>query len=182
MDYLVLDVETKNTFFDVGRENIDKLEISVVCVYSYNQNKYLSFDEYQMPELAELLKNSNMIIGFCSNRFDIPVINNHCGIDLFKIPRIDLLEEIEVRLGRRISLNLLAKVNLGVEKTGHGLDAPILYREGKISELKEYCQNDVKITKDLYELAKKQGFLLVPDKLTGEDVRVEFEPASLSLV
>lgn len=181
MDYLIIDIETKNTFFDVGRDNVNALEVSVVCIYSYKHGKYFSFDEHHLKEAGEMLKSSNVIIGFSINRFDLPVLAKHYDFDLFSISRIDLLEEIEIRMGRRISLNLLAKTNLGVGKNGRSLDAPILYKAGKMEELAAYCINDVKITKDLYELAKKQGYLLVPNKETKFLDRVDFDPAALVL-
>lgn len=180
MNKVVIDIETKNTFFEVGRDNTDALEVSAVCIFSYKHNKMFSFDEHHLKEAGEMLKEASTIVGFSINRFDLPVLKKHFDFDLFSIPRIDLLEEIEMRLGRRISLNLLAKTNLGVEKSGNSLDAPILYKDGKMKELMEYCANDVKITRDLYDLAKKQNYLLIPNKLTAEVDRVEFEPLSLS--
>ena len=177
MDHIVIDIETKNTFFDVGRDNFQALDTSMVCIYSYSQDKYFSFDEHQLQELGEFFKDDNLIIGFSINRFDIPVLNKHYPFDLFSLPRYDLLDEIELQLGRRISLNKLAKTNLGVQKTGHGLDAPILYREGKIDELRDYCLNDVKITKELYDLAKKQGYLWVPKRDSDEMEKAIFDVA-----
>ena len=69
---------------------------------------------------------------------------------------------------------MLAKTNLGTGKNGLSLEAPNLYRDGKMEELKNYCLNDVKITKDLYELAKKQGYLTVP-RGSREAVRVPLD-------
>lgn len=174
MDHIVIDIETKNTFFDVGRDNFDALDTSMVCMYSYAQDKYFSFDEHQLKEAGEFLKNSSLIVGFSINRFDIPVLNRHFNFDLFSMERFDILDEIELQLGRRISLNRLAKTNLGIEKTHHGLEAPILYKDGKIDELREYCLNDVKITKELYDLAKKQGYLLVPQRDSDEFEKAVF--------
>jgi DEAD/DEAH box helicase domain-containing protein len=176
MDKLVIDIETKNSFADVGGQaNITDLQISFVGVYSYNQDKFLSYTEHQLPELTDLLKKAGLIIGFASNRFDIPVLNHHCKIDLFSLPRIDLLEEVELALGQRISLDILARTNMNVGKThSSGLEAIRLYEEGKLDELREYCLNDVKITRDLYELAKKQGHLLVPHRTTGEMSKAYF--------
>lgn len=174
-DTLVIDIETKNTFADVGgQENIRDLEISFVGIYSYNQDKYLGFYENQLDEAAKLLQNAGLIVGFSINRFDIPVLTKHCKFDLFAVPRLDLLDEIELLLGQRVSLDVLAKTNLNMGKTHHSLEAIRLYKEGKMDELRDYCLNDVKLTKDLYELAKKQGHLLVPKKITGELVKAHF--------
>ena len=182
MNTIVIDIETKNTFFDVGMDNFNDLEVSLIGIYSYGQNRYFSFEEHQIKEAGEMIKNSSLIVGFSINRFDIPVLKKHYDFDLFSIPRFDLLDEIEMKLGRRISLNKLAKINLGTEKTHHSLEAPILYKDGKIDELKDYCLNDVKITKDLYDLAKKQGHLLVPIKGTDESEKMPFDFTNLALL
>jgi DEAD/DEAH box helicase domain-containing protein len=174
-DTVVIDIETKNTFLDVGRDNFAGLEISLVGLYSYNQDKYFAFEEHQLDEVGNILKNSELIVGFAISRFDLPVMAKHFDFDLFAIPRIDLLDEIESATGKRIGLDLLAQTNLGVGKTGRGLEAANLYKEGKMEELKKYCLNDVKITKELYDLAKTQGHLLVPQKNQDRPIKVCFD-------
>ena len=176
MDKLVLDIETKNSFADVGgQSNINKLEVSFVGVYSYDQDKYLSFFENDLDKLGPLLQKAGMLIGFSMNRFDLPVLEKHCKFNLFALPRLDLLDEIELALGHRISLDILAKTNLGIGKThSTGLEAIRLYKEGKLDELEYYCLNDVKITKELYDLAKKQGHLMVPSRNSEEAEKAQF--------
>ena len=176
MDKLVIDIETKNSFADVGgQENLKKLDASFVGVYSYNQNKYLSFFENQFEELGKLLKTTGLIIGFSINRFDIPVLEKYFDFDIWGVKRLDLLEEVEMNFGHRVSLDILAQTNLGIGKTSHGLEAIKFYQEGNLETLEKYCLNDVKITKDLYELVKKQKHLLIPRKFTGELVKVDLE-------
>ena len=176
MDKIVFDIETKNSFADVGGQgNLKKLDASFVGVYSYNQNKYLSFFENQFAELGELLKKTGLLIGFSSKRFDIPVLEKYFKFDINKIHHVDLLEEVELNFGRRISLDILAKTNLGIGKTNHGLEAIKFYKEGDLASLEKYCINDVKITKELYELAKKQGHLMIPERTTGELVKVSLD-------
>ena len=80
--------------------------------------------------------------------------------------------------GQRVSLSKLAEANLGVGKARHGSEAAALYRNGQMEELKAYCLNDVRLTKELYDLFRRQRHLLVPDKLTGETVTVQFSPQS----
>jgi DEAD/DEAH box helicase domain-containing protein len=176
MDKLVIDIETKNTFADVGGpENIHKLDVSFVGVYSYNKNQYFSFFENELDKLAPMLQSAGLIIGFSSNRFDLPVLKKHFKFNIMSLESLDILEEIEEKLGHRISLNELAYANLKVNKTAHGLEAIKFYKEGRLEELKNYCLNDVKITKDLYDLGLKQGHLLVPQRTTGEFVKAEFD-------
>ncbi|MBI1960812.1 MAG: ribonuclease H-like domain-containing protein [Candidatus Liptonbacteria bacterium] len=174
MDKLVFDIETKNFFDDpdVGPGNMDALKISVVGAYSYAQDAYFCFDETQFEEMKTLFRNATTLIGFSSNRYDIPVLNRYVDVDLWKKERVDLLEEVEYALGRRVSLNSLAKTNLGVGKTGHGSQAIALYKEGRIEELKAYCLQDVKLTKALYDIAQRDRQLLVFDREENKNVTV----------
>jgi len=163
MDTLVIDIETKNTFGDVGgKEFLDKLEVSVVGVYSYATASYRCFEEHEFEELKRLLGTPALLIGFSANKFDFPILNKTLGLNLLEYPRIDISDEIEQATGRLIGLGALAELNLGASKSGQGLMAPVLYREGKIEELKEYCLQDVKITRDLFEKIKNQGYVLIP--------------------
>lgn len=175
-DKVVFDIETKNTFADVGgKHNLKNLDVSVVCAYSYNEDKYLTFWEKELEKLGSLFQNAQLLIGFSSNRFDIPVLDKYFGFSLEAVPSLDLLDEIELQIGSRVSLDILAKANLGgVGKTSHGLEAIRFYEEGNLKALEEYCLNDVKITKDLYDLASKRGYLYIPERNSDQLTKVEF--------
>lgn len=175
-DIVVIDIETKNTFADVGgEEHMDELEVSVACVYSYNENKFRSFWETNMEELGNLLRESGLVIGFSINRFDLPVLDRYFPFSTKALKRLDLLEEIEASFGSRVGLDILAQTNIGEGKTHHSLEAIRLWNEGQHKELENYCLNDVKITKELYELAKSQGHLLIPDRKSGEIAKVNLD-------
>jgi DEAD/DEAH box helicase domain-containing protein len=189
LDTLVFDIETQNFFTDpeVGWDNFAALKISVVAAYSYLEDRYYVYEEHEMDKLAELFSDARRIVGFSMNRYDIPVLHHYFqriknAPKLWEMERVDLLEEIELATGTRISLDRLAGANLGQYKTHHGSEAGKLYREGKIDELKEYCVNDVKLTKELYDLYRKQSYLLMPSKKTGEMIKVEFAKPITSLL
>ena len=164
-------------------------------VYSYAQDKYFSFFEKDFAELGKMLQKSGLIIGFSSIRFDIPVMRKYyelgnkfstgVNFNIFALKQFDILDEIETQLGFRISLDILAKQNLGIGKTHHGLEAIQFYKDQNWAELESYCLHDVKITKNLYDLAKARGYLLVPQKYSPELIKAEFKikdvfmPASL---
>lgn len=166
MDTLVIDIETKNTFADVGgKQNLLDLKISVVCVYSYQKNKYFIFAEDELEKLKELLQEPAVLVGFSSNKFDLPILSHNLNLNLLSYSRVDISEEVELRTGRLVSLDSLARLNLNeMKKTHKNTDAPRLYSEGKLEELKEYCRTDVEITKKIYDKIKKTGQLVVPPK------------------
>ena len=183
MDTLVLDIETKNTFVDVGgRQNMLQMLISVVCVYSYQKNEYLIFDETRFEDLKKLLSVPAVIVGFSSNKFDIPLLNHHLGLTLNEYPRVDLSDEIEQRTGRMIGLGALAKLNLGKDKKGVNVGAKDLYNAGKFEELYEYCRHDVELTKELYDGVQKNGYILIPNtaKTGVKKVSIQFPDSGKS--
>lgn len=170
-DIIVFDIETQNFFTDpdVGWNNFEALKISVICAYSYAQGKYLHFEEQELPQAVELFRNAKKIVGFSMNRYDVPVLNAYFArmhldppFNLFDKDRLDLLDEIEIKTGKRISLEKLAQANLNTGKTGHGAHAIELYKEGKLEELKAYCQVDVELTKRLYEQYRDEHYFMMP--------------------
>ncbi len=161
-DTIVLDLETKKSFDEVGgQDNKHLLGVSFVGVYSYNQKKYLGFRESQFDELLRLFKNTKLLIGFNSKYFDLPVLQPYYdNFDLAQIPHLDILEEIVNSLGHRLKLDSVAQSTLGYGKSGNGLDAIKYFREQDWESLVKYCLDDVKVTKEVYEYGLAHGYIL----------------------
>lgn len=172
---LVFDLETQKAFDDVGgRDKNHLLKVSVVCVYSYANDKYYSFTEGQMFRLGEMFLEADQIIGFNIKNFDFQVLKPYLNFDTGTLPYVDILEEVEKLIGHRIRLDNLAQTTLGVGKNGDGLEAIKLYRQGRIEDLKKYCANDVKITKEIYDYAQKYGKLLYKDYFETKEIKISF--------
>lgn len=153
---IVFDVETQYSFEEVGgRDQFDKLKVSVVGVYNYADNQYAAFEESQMDEFEKMYRNASLIIGFNINAFDLPVIAPYFKGSFSDIPVLDLIKDIEIVLNRRVGLDALGMGTLGQGKSGHGLEALQWFRNGEVEKVKKYCLDDVRLTKDLYEYGKK---------------------------
>ncbi|MFZ6015057.1 MAG: ribonuclease H-like domain-containing protein [Patescibacteria group bacterium] len=150
---IVLDIETQNTFQDVGAYKASLLKISLVGVYFYETDTYESFLEKDLPNLWPRLERSSRIIGYNLFGFDYPCMQTYYTGDIMKLPTVDLLVEIEKRIGHRIKLDDVAHATLGVGKSGHGLQAVEYWRNGEIDKLRDYCLQDVRVTKEVYEKA-----------------------------
>lgn len=150
-NYLVLDLETQRTFDAVGRQNLHKLKVSVVGIYDYLSDEYRIYEESELTALEERLKSAELLIGFNIRRFDLPVLAPYLFLSIETLPVLDLMEEIEKIRGHRVSLHSVAQATLGITKTGEGWNAVSLYEQGRIEELKRYCLNDVRLTKEIYD-------------------------------
>lgn len=153
---VVFDIETKDAFSDVGgRDGLEKLQISVLGAYDYANDAFVTYEEPELSRFAERLQRSPLLVGFNSRRFDTPILQKYIPFDLRRIPQLDIMEELQKVLGHRVSLDSVARATLGAGKSGSGLEAIRLWRERKIAELKHYCLDDVRITRDIFEYGAK---------------------------
>ena len=172
---VVLDIETQNSFQDVGGMNHDKLKISLVGVYYFETNEYVSYLEHELAALWPRLEHCDRIIGYNTKGFDYLVMNSYYPGDLAAFPSLDLLEEIAKALGFRVKLDDVASATLGYGKSGHGLQAIEFFRKGEIDKLRAYCLDDVKVTKEVYEYGLKQGEVFFFDRAgVKKAVKVDF--------
>lgn len=163
MKKIVFDIETKNTFQEAESNNPADLDISVVCVYDYETDQYESYLEGDLKNLWPIIEKADMLIGFNSEHFDTPLLNKYYPGDLTKIKSLDILKEIKNSLGRRIKLDTIAQATLGKKKIGHGLEAIAWWKNGETDKVIKYCMEDVKITKEVYDYALKNGSLKYKD-------------------
>jgi DEAD/DEAH box helicase domain-containing protein len=161
---VVLDIETQNTFEEVGGYNHDKLKISVIGVYFYETDEYLCYEEHELSALWQRLERSGRIIGYNTKGFDYLVMNEYYAGDFFHFPSLDILEEIEKALGFRLKLDHVAEATVGHGKSGHGLQAVEWWKKGEIEKIKTYCLDDVRVTKAVYEYGLKYGALAYQDR------------------
>ena len=175
---IVLDLETQKSFQEVGgRGKNHLLKVSVACIYDYSKDRYQAFEEYELPRLAPILQTADQIIGYNIKDFDFEVIQPYLNFNISEIPYLDLLVEIEKVLNHRIKLELVAQGTLGSGKSGSGLEALLYYKNGRMDLLKKYCTDDVKITKQIYDYALKNGKVLYKDFFKTKEIPLKIVDA-----
>lgn len=167
---IVIDIETQNTFRDVGDRDVRGLKISVVGVYTYANDHFVIYTEDELSKLWPLLEHADRIIGFNHRAFDMRVLNNYYAGDCTRFPLLDMMEEVVRVLGFRPKLNDLVEGTLGKGKSGNGLDAIRYWKEGNIVQLKHYCLDDVRLTRDLYAYGKEHGKLIYRQQFAQDRV------------
>jgi DEAD/DEAH box helicase domain-containing protein len=153
MRKIVFDIETRNIFQDVESSDPAKLDISIVGIYDSETDSYATYLAEELSALWPILERADILIGFYSEHFDLPLLNKYYPGDLSKIRHLDLLKEIRKQYGRGMKLDQLAEGTLGKKKSGHGLEAIKWWRQGEIQKIRDYCTDDVRITKELYDHA-----------------------------
>lgn len=156
MNVVFFDLETQRTFDEVGgRQNIKELGMSVAVTFSTADGRFRHYTEENVADLITDLGSADMVVGFNVLRFDYVVLEAYTEYSLSDLATVDMLDHIHKRLGFRVSLDNLAGATLGISKSADGLQAVQWYRQGRISDIMEYCQQDVEVTRRLYEYGKR---------------------------
>jgi DEAD/DEAH box helicase domain-containing protein len=172
MRVVTFDIETYGEFGG-GAWKPQDLELTICCIHDSETNSYDSFLKEELPRLWKILEHTDVLVGYNSDHFDIPVLNKYYPGDLTKIKSIDLFKEIANVLGRRVRLDAVAAGTLGSKKNGSGLEAMRWWREGNIARLREYCLKDVEITRKIFDHALKNGALSFKELGIKKEVKID---------
>lgn len=163
MRYIVFDLETQNIFQETGSSDPTSLDISVATAYDSETDTYTTVTVDEIEQLWPVIEAADVLVGYNSNHFDIPLLNKYYPGDLTQIKSIDILEDIRLSLGRRLRLDSVAQATIGAKKSADGLQAVRWWREGEVAKIKKYCEQDVKVTKDIFEYAREHGHVKFKD-------------------
>lgn len=197
---LIYDIEIVKAILGRGEERIDGIQycdgwhdhagmgISVIGAYDYAEARYRVFCADNFVEFLELCAARAPLVSFNGIGFDDKVINAyaataiHSSVAMPREPfRYDLLAEIWRAAGldptfggnshAGYGLDATCEVNFGIRKSGNGAHAPIAWQQGRVGEVIDYCLNDIRITKRLFDHAVVLGEPIVLAK-TGASVRL----------
>lgn len=159
--YLVIDVETQRSAQEVGGWSfVDRLGVSVACAYDSQTDRFLSFREAELPSLFQLCQE-RLVVGYNIRGFDLLVLQpyglNPTGLDVF-----DILYDLETLTRQQyLKLEAVARGTLGTGKSGDGLQALEWWKQGEIQKIIDYCLQDVKITRDIFQYGRQEGHVFI---------------------
>src|ERR1700724_4892553 len=166
MDIVYFDLETQRTANDAGGWNKKRdMGMSVGVTYSTKLRQYRIYSEQRVNDLVNHLLRADLVVGFNILNFDYEVLMGYTILDLpHQLRTLDILLEIEKRIGSKPNLDNLAMATLGVGKTAAGVDAIKWWREKRVLDIAQYCCFDVKVTKMVHEFGTANRELFYPDK------------------
>lgn len=183
---VIFDCETQRLFNEIATTDAGDLGISLVSVYIREVNesqkevggKMRSFWENELPEMWEYFRSAKRIIGFNSLKFDVPALKNYAPTDFPKFPHFDIMKMVRDSLGFSLGLDHLATHTLGNHKTDVGTNAVQYWKkhdEESMAKLKNYCEADVALTRDLYDYGVANKKLKYLDKWNNpREINVDF--------
>lgn len=173
MRAITFDIESISDSIVRGHVDVNEQELTVVAIHDSETGTYSAYFKEELPKLWPILERADMLIGFNSDSFDIPLLNRYYPGDLSHLRSLDLLTEVQKVLGRRIRLQALAEATLKRGKAGDGLKAGEWWKEGKKEKVREYCIADVRLTRELFDYAVTHGVLKYKDLRTIRDIKLD---------
>ncbi len=183
---VIFDCETQKLFSEITTNDPGDLGISLVSLYVRTvdetqrelSGKMYSFWEHELSQMWPHFLTAKRIIGFNSVKFDIPALRKYAPPAFAKLPHFDMMEHVRAALDHALSLNALASETIGAHKSDVGTNAVTYWKSqdpAQLAKLKEYCEADVRITRDLYDFGVREKKLKYIDKFnTPREFPVDF--------
>jgi DEAD/DEAH box helicase domain-containing protein len=172
-DVLVFDLETQRSFQDVGgRSQMRDLGMSVGVVYSFRDDRFVSYFEREADALIDALLAAELVVGFNLLGFDYEVLKGYRDAPFAEIRTLDIMVDLHAKLGFRPKLDSVTQATLGAAKSADGLQALTWFREGRLDLIEKYCIDDVRLTRDVYLFGRRNRNVLV-SRFSGGPITVE---------
>lgn len=151
-----------------GWEDYRGMGVAVLAVWDCERNVSSVYSEETIGGFAELLKQRQLVSGFNIHKFD----NRICeafGVEIPQWQVFDVYREALIACGLNPDdrtpggrkLNDFARVNLNIQKSEDGAEAPKMYQRGELFRVINYCIDDTMIERRLFEKARR-GQLIDP--------------------
>lgn len=159
--FLVLDIETQKLVQEVGGwDHVDQLGISIACAYDSKSDEFMAFRENEIKALIELCEE-RLVVGYNIRGFDLPVMVPY-GLDIRRLDVFDIMYDLETLTRQRfLKLEAVARGTLGTGKSADGLQAVEWWRKGEIQKIIDYCMQDVKVTRDVFQFGRRNGLVRI---------------------
>lgn len=171
--FLVIDVETQKLVQEVGGwDHVDKLGISVACAYDSRTDEFLAFRENELKKLIDLCEE-RLVVGYNIRGFDLPVMVPY-GLNPKNLDVFDIMYDLEALTRQRfLKLEAVARGTLGAGKSADGLLAVEWWKAGEVQKIIDYCTQDVKVTRDIFQFGRQNGFVKIQRSAENEEKTVQ---------
>lgn len=171
------DIETRKWAKDLCPDDVEagweelrsgKGGASAIAVWDTRDHFLYLYDDHSAETCARHLESADLVVGFNSDKFDVPCLEGICGRRLRIRASFDIYAELTTTLAQRgitgqkgdFTLDRLSRQNLGRGKIEKGANARELARTGRWGQLFNYCADDVHLTRDLFAVIIRDGGLI----------------------
>ena len=157
--------------FDIETSGLDEgSDVHVVSLYDSRMKRPASFQETDSDSYLimaiDALETCDTLCSFNGTSFDLKRISERLGTvhDKKRAARLalghyDIMLDFATRNGYMASLASFATPTLNTQKICDGESATTMWQNGERDKVREYCEDDARITADLFEYGLAYGRL-----------------------
>jgi DEAD/DEAH box helicase domain-containing protein len=159
---------------------------SAIVLYDTRDRWLYAYDDHEVEACARHIEQADLLVGFNSVGFDLPVMEGLARRALRVRKHYDIFEALSGACAKRgiktgkgdLTLDRISRRNLGRGKIEHGGNAKELARTGKFGKLFRYCGDDVHLTFDLFMKIVETDGLIGPGGYTRLPLPADFKRAT----
>jgi hypothetical protein len=159
---------------------------SAISLYDTHEEWLYTYDDHEIETAARHLEQADILVGYNSDGFDIPVMEGLARRRLRIRHSFDIYTALTgacamrgIKLGKGdLKLERISRRNLGRGKIEHGGNAKQLAKDGKFGRLFRYCSDDVHLTYDLFMKIVDDGGLIGPSGFLRLPLPVDLKRAT----
>jgi DEAD/DEAH box helicase domain-containing protein len=152
--------------------------VSALAIWDSQDTWCSLYDDHSITAAARHLELADVVVGYSSERFDVPVIEGLVGrklalryhIDIYALLARALAEQGFVGTKGDCTMDRITRRTLGRGKINHGSHAKVLAAQGRWADLFSYCMSDVQLTRDLFLYICEHGGVIGPRGFISLDV------------
>jgi DEAD/DEAH box helicase domain-containing protein len=157
---------------DLGWDRLRRGEggVSSLAIWDSEDQWCSLYDDFTIQAAARHLELADVVVGYSSERFDVPVIEGLVGRRLALRQHYDIYTELARALAAQgfvgtkgdCTMDRITRRTLGRGKINHGSHAKELAAKGRWADLFSYCMSDVQLTRDLFLYICEHGGVIGP--------------------
>lgn len=158
----VIQAQPQRTYDDVGgKKNISRMGIAFVALYDYQNDRIAVYSEAEVMACIDAITGAYRLVGCHLEKFVFPLLAGYQSFDLNRIERIDMLDEVSRKIGRKTELDDLLFSTLEIKRPTDPMKMARLFQHGQVEQVKE---TTIQIAKDLaaiYRHGKEKGYVFI---------------------
>ena len=154
------EIEIEGIEYCAGWHDHANMGISCIGAWDSKTDSPRVYLTDNLIEFQRLINNADVLVSYNGIPFDNHLLRAN-GFKIEDAKCYDLLREIWLASGLPptfnykthggFGLDAVCDANFGSRKSGNGALAPVLWQRGNIGEVIDYCLNDIRMTKQLFD-------------------------------
>ncbi len=162
VDPVFFDLETLYLFKDLGTPRGDPSRLRLAIGGVLSGKKISFFTEEDLAGLFDLLDDTKLIVGFNVLEFDYRVLQPYASFNVharYRDKTLDMFDVLKRMTGVWSGLDRLCELNTGCRKNADTKTIPEMWRDGRREQVRKYLENDLHMTRSLFDHVNNKGKL-----------------------